>query len=248
MGKIKQGVLGGFSGKVGAVVGSRWKSVYYMRGLTDHVNDKNSLKQQAQRAKFAVAQAFAHDVLGFVRYGYSPELRNRTPYNGLVSYLLKHAMTGSGIDWELDFERVMVSRGSLTPIKQANATISGDKVNFTWTDNSGKGDAKSSDVAMVLVYNKDDGEADYDTNAGVRGDGQCVFALPAGWGSANLAVYLGFRNTETGNCADSTCLINSGSTNAGSSSSTGGNGSAGSTSGGNSGGNDGDGGGDGMQI
>ena len=113
MGKIKQGVLGGFSGKVGAVVGSRWKSVYYMRGLTDHVNDKNSLKQQAQRAKFAVAQAFAHDVLGFARLGYAPELRNRTAYNGLVSYLLRYAMTGNGTDWELDFDKVMVSRGSL---------------------------------------------------------------------------------------------------------------------------------------
>lgn len=248
MGKIKQGVLGGFSGKVGAVVGSRWKSVYYMRGLTDHVNDKNSLKQQAQRAKFAVAQAFAHDVLGFVRYGYSPELGNRTPYNGLVSYLLRHAMTGSGTDWELDFEKVMVSRGTLTPVKQASASVSGNTVSFTWTDNSGSGDAKATDVAMVLVYNKNTGEADYNTSAGVRSDGQCQFTLPAGWGSANLAVYLGFRNTETGNCADSTCLINSGSTNAGSGSSTGGSSNSGSSSGGSSGGNGGDGGGDGMQI
>lgn len=30
MGTIKQGILGGFSGKVGTVVGSTWKSVHYM--------------------------------------------------------------------------------------------------------------------------------------------------------------------------------------------------------------------------
>ena len=33
MGTIKQGILGGFSGKVGTVVGSTWKSVHYMRAL-----------------------------------------------------------------------------------------------------------------------------------------------------------------------------------------------------------------------
>ena len=34
MGTIKQGILGGFSGKVGTVVGSSWKGISYMRGKT----------------------------------------------------------------------------------------------------------------------------------------------------------------------------------------------------------------------
>lgn len=238
MGKIKLGVLGGFSGKVGAVIGSRWKSVYYMRGLTDRVHDRNSLKQQTQRAKFAVAQAFAHDVLGFIRLGYSPDLGNRSPYNGLVSYLLHHAMIGSDINWELDFKKVMVSRGSLKPVKVANATISGDIVNFTWTNNAGIGDAKATDVAMVLAYNKDDGEAEYDTHAATRGDGQCQLVLPSGWGSANLAVYLGFRNEDAGNCADSMCLIDRGTSGGNESSGTG-TGSATGTGGGSGDGGDG---------
>ena len=242
MGIIKQGVLGGFSGKVGAVIGSRWKSVYYMRGLTDKFHDRNSLKQQAQRAKFAVAQAFAHDVMGFIRFGYSPELGNRSPYNGLVSYLLRHAMIGNDIDWELDFKKVMVSRGSLKPVKVANATISGDTVNFTWTNNAGIGDALTTDVAMVLAYNKDDGEAEYDTHAATRGDAQCQLILPTGWGSANLAVYLGFRNENTGNCADSLCLIDRGASGGNESSGTGGNSG---TGGGDGGGGDG---GDDLQI
>jgi len=31
MGKISQGILGGFSGKVGSVVGANWKGINYMR-------------------------------------------------------------------------------------------------------------------------------------------------------------------------------------------------------------------------
>ena len=33
MGKIKQGILGGFRGKVGTVVGSYWNGIFYMKGL-----------------------------------------------------------------------------------------------------------------------------------------------------------------------------------------------------------------------
>ena len=39
MGTIKQGILGGFSGKVGTVVGSTWKSVHYMRALAVSFSD-----------------------------------------------------------------------------------------------------------------------------------------------------------------------------------------------------------------
>lgn len=31
MGTIKQGILGGFSGKVGTVIGGSWKGISYMR-------------------------------------------------------------------------------------------------------------------------------------------------------------------------------------------------------------------------
>ncbi|MBQ8008258.1 MAG: hypothetical protein IJ256_01850 [Bacteroidaceae bacterium] len=102
----------------------------------------------------------------------------------------------------------MVSQGSLKPVKVANATVSGNAVNFAWTNNAGSGEALASDIAIVLAFNKDDGEAEYVTNAGVRGDGQCQLALPSGWEEASLAVYLGFRNADTGNWADSLCLIN----------------------------------------
>ena len=33
MGKIKQGILGGFRGKVGTVVGSYWNGIFYMKAL-----------------------------------------------------------------------------------------------------------------------------------------------------------------------------------------------------------------------
>ena len=42
MGTIKQGILGGFSGKVGSVVGASWKGISYMRSQADHVKNPRS--------------------------------------------------------------------------------------------------------------------------------------------------------------------------------------------------------------
>ena len=43
MGKIKQGILGGFKGKVGTVIGASWNGISYMRGLAQsHKNPKTA--------------------------------------------------------------------------------------------------------------------------------------------------------------------------------------------------------------
>ena len=52
MGKIKQGILGGFSGKVGTVVGSYWNGIFYMKSLPQSYKKSRSSKQQMQRGYF----------------------------------------------------------------------------------------------------------------------------------------------------------------------------------------------------
>ena len=55
MGIINQGILGGFSGKVGPIVGCHWKSKYYIRAHAAKVSNPRTKKQQEQRSKFATA-------------------------------------------------------------------------------------------------------------------------------------------------------------------------------------------------
>ncbi len=58
MGIINQGILGGFSGKVGPIVGCHWKSKYYIRAHAAKVSNPRTKKQQEQRGKFATAFSF----------------------------------------------------------------------------------------------------------------------------------------------------------------------------------------------
>ena len=52
MGTIKQGILGGFNGKVGTVIGASWKGITYMRGIAASNSNPQTEAQLDQRARF----------------------------------------------------------------------------------------------------------------------------------------------------------------------------------------------------
>jgi hypothetical protein len=56
MGKIKQGILGGFKGKVGTVIGASWNGIAYMKGLPQSQKDPKTAAQMRQRTFFREVQ------------------------------------------------------------------------------------------------------------------------------------------------------------------------------------------------
>ena len=59
MGKIKQGILGGFKGKVGTVIGSSWNGISYMRGHAQSQRNPRTDAQIKQRDFFKEVQEIA---------------------------------------------------------------------------------------------------------------------------------------------------------------------------------------------
>ena len=89
MGKIYQGILGPFSGKVGTVVGSIRKGQGYMRGLAASKKDARTESQLAQRAKFAITQKLLKGITPYLRVGYRGNTDTATPYNVATSKNVK---------------------------------------------------------------------------------------------------------------------------------------------------------------
>lgn len=207
MGEIKQGILGGFSGKVGTVVGSTWKKVSYMRALALSVANPRTLRQLEQRSKFSMSMAFLRTLIPYVRVGYKNLGRNKTAFNAAMSYIMRHALMGEFPDITVDYRRVLVARGNLTPVFDVTATKEDGKIKMTWTDNSGMGDALATDLAMPLAYNKKRAVSVYDFAAATRGDATLELTLPADWGDDPLAVYLAFRSEEQRSNTNSICLL-----------------------------------------
>lgn len=206
MGKISKGILGGFSGKVGTVIGSSWNSISYMRSLAESYNDPKTEKQVCQRGRFAETVRFLKTIAPYLRVGYEKPTAGQSAYSSAMSYVLRNAVNGCGDEATVEFPKALVSRGSLTMVTDATVEAAGGKLSFTWTDNSGNGNAQADDAAMVLAFNKVKAEAVYNLEAATRADGAAELTLPSGWGDDALAVYLSFRSTAGRLSSNSLCL------------------------------------------
>jgi hypothetical protein len=156
MGTISGGVLGGFNGKVGAVVGSHWKGKSVMRGRSTKKKAKSSVLQLVQQAKFALMVNFLQAITDFLNVSYKKAAVQMLGFNKALSTNIQFAVTGTYPDFTIDYPKVQLSRGVLPNIgtPSAASTVAG-KVAFTWTDNPNVTGALSSDIAYVAAYNEE---------------------------------------------------------------------------------------------
>ena len=208
MGTIKQGILGGFSGKVGTVIGSSWKGISYMRGQAQHVKNPRSAGQVNQRSKFNLVLNFLQPNVPYIRIGYKSQAAKQTEFNAAFSYHIKNAVTGSYPNYAMDYTKVVVSKGGLTQVSDGavNWTAAQSKLTFTWTDNSGVGNALATDKAMPFVYNKDKNETIYNTEGATRTTHTMDITVPSDWVGDKVEVYLGMVSDDGALVADSIYL------------------------------------------
>ena len=69
MAKIEMGILGGFSGRVGTVVGYHRHGQWYIRAYRPHINDRKSAAQLRQRSRFRAMIQFASPATPVLRVG-----------------------------------------------------------------------------------------------------------------------------------------------------------------------------------
>ena len=170
MGKIKQGILGGFNGTVGTVVGGSWKGLAYMRGKAQSIKNPRTEKQMAQRMKFAVAQRFLKVMSAYLQVGFRNYTEHQTANNAAMSYTVLNSITGKYPSLEVEPSKVLVSSGSLMPGRYCAAKVADNVASFTWEDNSGESHASVDDFAMPMVYNFTKRECVFTTEEASRVD------------------------------------------------------------------------------
>ena len=196
MGTIKQGILGGFSGKVGTVVGSSWKGLSYMRGQAQSVKNPRTAKQMAQRDKFALALSFIRPIQSFIKVGFKTYAVHQSEFNAAMSYTLKNAIKGTYPSFTIDFAQAMVSRGSLAKPLNIQKQNNDNEIAVSWQDNSGTANALDTDFAMLMAYNADKQEAVYDMTSTCRGDEGSSLRYPSDWVGDTVHVYLAFVSED----------------------------------------------------
>ncbi len=204
MGKINQGVLGGFSGKVGNIIGGTWKGIDYMRIKPSSVTNPRTQGQLDQRSKFSKVLNFLQPMSDFLRVGFKNYAIKMTQFNSAMSYNLNNAITGAYPNFTIDYSMALVTRGSLMGATNTNAVSdNSEEVEFAWSDNSGYGNAKPTDKALLLVYNPVKDMAIFDTAGASRSTGTQILSVPAEFAGDDVEAFIGFISEDGKEVANS---------------------------------------------
>lgn len=207
MGKISQGVLGGFSGKVGNVVGGTWKGIDYMRIKPANVTNPRTEGQVDQRSKFSTVLRFLQPMTDFLRVGFKLYANKMTQFNAAMSYNLNNAITGAYPNFMVDYASALVTRGNLTGAANgATSSPSAASVEVTWTDNSGSGSAQATDKALIVLLNTTRQEAVFTIAGPARSAGTETISVPSEYTGEDVEVFLGFISEDGSKVANSSYL------------------------------------------
>lgn len=191
-GVILQGILGGFSGKVGPVVGGKWKDIDYMRSYVIPANP-NTSAQQAVRAKFAQLVSTARLLLSTILQVYwDPFLSSMSGFNSWISNNYSLSDSNGDID-----ETAIIAKGTLE-------SVSG----FAGTYNTGTGSVQSSfdgtivgngsdnDFILLVAYDSVNKVFYYSTGQETRSVEADSLSMPTGLTATNVFIYMFcFRGT-----------------------------------------------------
>lgn len=205
MGIIKNGILGGFSGKVGTVVGACWKGIDYMRALATSIVNPKTPAQLEQRAKFSLIIAFLRPLTAFLRLGFKSAALHMSAFNAAMAYNVKNAIKGLYPNFEIDYPKVRLSQGPLPGAlnPEAASTVAG-QIDFTWDDNSDAADAMPDDQVFFVVYSPTTQKAATLIGGATRETGADSITVPAAFTGLQVQCYIGFTNASESEFSDST--------------------------------------------
>lgn len=178
MGRIKKGILGGFSGKVGTVVGASWRSIDYMRSLPKERSVPFSPAQLGQQSKMALLRGFLLSIQEIVEQGFQ-DYNKHTAMNSALSFNLLHAIEGAHPEHYINFPNFLFTQGKLVGAGAPKvASTLANSVDFTWENGFYSPMCAAADDLTVVVYNPESKKFVSLQNAGKREDGTVRLLLP----------------------------------------------------------------------
>ncbi|SMC94534.1 DUF6266 family protein [Pedobacter nyackensis] len=193
MGVIKNGILGGFKGKTGTVVGYKLKDQDIIRGVGDGRKAPFTNGELKNQSKFGVSQRWLQPLTEFLRVGYKDY---NTRYEGFVaakSYISKNAIKQDDAGFHVDPELALLSYGDMDLAEKATAVSeSPNTVTFKWSG----GKSEYDDRAMFVLYDIDGQDAEFDTAAVKRELKTGVFNTSESFSGRSVHAYIAFVSED----------------------------------------------------
>jgi hypothetical protein len=153
MGKLTNGILGGFRGRVGPVVGSQWRGIEVIRSRPPAKRHKSTVHQSKQQAKMSLMTSFIAPLSGLLNSTYQGVTVRMSCFNRALSYNMRDAIIGDYPEFKINYPYVVLGVGDLRNVE--SPTLSSDsegRLTFSWRDNSNEGSARATDQSFAAVY------------------------------------------------------------------------------------------------
>lgn len=207
MGKLQKGILGGFSGTVGTVVGSNWRGKDIIRSRPKSSGKAPTEAQLLQRLKFKLVIGFVTPLQSIQRQFFAGNSGVKSRMNKAVSYHIREAVEVLNGEPFLVYSKVLITKGDLAEPQNAVVTAAaGGHLNYSWDDNSGQANAAADDVFCTVVFCEELGTfALYDSSV-TRADALAAQSVPGTMTGKPVQVYCYFRNSVGASASNSAYL------------------------------------------
>lgn len=208
MGTFKKGILGGFRGKVGSVVGVRWRGKYVMRSVPEIDENRTPTEEQRKvRERFGLVARFLNPMKPIIGKYYGKKQRDKSPFNLATSYHIKEAVLEVGNDFVMDYPKVVISKGDLSGLQSPALTApSANVLQLDFADNTGQGFAQAEDQLLVVLYVPNLDEYQLFTPAGTREETSVNLPLTPYWSGQVITAWATFVDAEGNRAATSSYL------------------------------------------
>ena len=197
MANISKGILGGFSGKVGTIVGANYRGKDIIRSVPKKSGRKPTELQLLQQKKFRLVVSFLQPLkpIQSKYFGMSSGVKSKA--NLAASYMLNNALLVVANEPELVFNKILITKGELAGFQNQVATPAvGRIMNFTWDDNSLQGNGNATDVMNVVSYSEDQQVFEVFQGVATSADGTAQITLPNYFGGLDIHFWIYFNNAE----------------------------------------------------
>jgi hypothetical protein len=178
------GMHQGLKGKIGGFIYYEINGVTYVRAAPEPKPKKDKLpptpSQELQQTKFRLARHFLDPLRQLVYFSHQIGIRGaRNGYHEASALLMNLAMVHHDTGLALAPNLALISSGNLTGAKAGAVSWKDDEhVEVTWKNNTGSGNAKGKDKALILLYNLEESTPIYIMEGAARSAEKQMLHIP----------------------------------------------------------------------
>ncbi|MDQ0593935.1 hypothetical protein QFZ37_002304 [Chryseobacterium ginsenosidimutans] len=197
MARITKGILGGFSGKVGTIVGANWRGQDIIRSTPKPSSRPPSEKQLLQQMKFKLVIGFLQPVKNIQTKYFGSGSGSKSRVNMAVSYTINEAVQLVADVPELIYNKVLITKGDLAGFQNVTAVPqAGNMLKLTWEDNSAQRNASVTDKANAVCYCKELGTFEIFESVADRTALTADITLPTYYSGKDVQVWAFFNDEK----------------------------------------------------